>query len=257
MGGRLRAIDHWPSFAQSRPDFEKGSLWQYYRMKDSEVLALRYLSSLGLTSIDYEPDGNVPPDFLANGRIAIEVRRLNQNFVAESGEVGGIEKARFDLLRCVRGVLSSLGPPAMAQSWFVCYEFCRPLPPLLKLRREIREVLLAFRAGQIDDRRIRICDRFSLELIPSSVTLSHYFVLGGYQDLDSGGWLVAELERNLRICIREKGDKIARVRSRYSQWWLLLIDCIGYGAQECINVKHDWDKIILVSPLDPNCGYEI
>jgi len=45
----------------------------------SETQARRYLEHLGCKDIVYEPDGNVPPDFVVDGRIGVEVRRLNQN----------------------------------------------------------------------------------------------------------------------------------------------------------------------------------
>jgi len=51
-------------------------------MDSSETLAKEYLRFLGYTDIIYEPDGNIPPDFLVNGRIAVEVRRLNQNLLS-------------------------------------------------------------------------------------------------------------------------------------------------------------------------------
>ena len=45
-------------------------------MDTSEKIAYDFLLHQGFKSIVYEPDGNVPPDFLADGRVAIEVRRL-------------------------------------------------------------------------------------------------------------------------------------------------------------------------------------
>ena len=50
-------------------------------MDESERIASEYLATLGFNDIQYEPDGNVPPDFVLNKTIAVEVRRLNQNFV--------------------------------------------------------------------------------------------------------------------------------------------------------------------------------
>ena len=49
-------------------------------MKSEEKLAKLHLEHIGCMSILYEPDGNIPPDFLVNGEIAVEVRRLNQHF---------------------------------------------------------------------------------------------------------------------------------------------------------------------------------
>lgn len=55
------------------------------------------------------------------------------------------------------------------------------------------------------------------------------FTLGSRVDADSGGWRLAELERNLGLCIAEKTAKVAAYRARYPEWWLLLVDQIGYG----------------------------
>ncbi len=53
-------------------------------MDTSESLVRDFLLYRGYADIVYEPDGNVPPDFLIDGRIAVEVRRLNQNHEAGS-----------------------------------------------------------------------------------------------------------------------------------------------------------------------------
>jgi hypothetical protein len=50
-------------------------------MNREEKVAKTYLEKLGLGEVLFEPNGNVPPDFLINGRIAVEVRRLNQHYM--------------------------------------------------------------------------------------------------------------------------------------------------------------------------------
>jgi len=64
-------------------------------MDDSEIVVRQHLEHLGFKSIIYEPDGNIPPDFLVEGRIAVEVRRLNQNYVSGSGQLEGLETTRI------------------------------------------------------------------------------------------------------------------------------------------------------------------
>lgn len=49
-------------------------------------------------------------------------------------------------------------------------------------------------------------------------------------DHDSGGWVIGELERNLRISIKEKAHKIKPYRSKYKKWWLVLVDHIDLGV---------------------------
>ncbi len=48
-------------------------------MDRTEKLVSEHLAHRGYKYVVYEPDGNIPPDFLVDGSIAIEVRRLNQN----------------------------------------------------------------------------------------------------------------------------------------------------------------------------------
>jgi hypothetical protein len=164
-------------------------------MDGSEKSALVYLSSLGQSPIVYEPDGNIPPDFLVNGRIAVEVRRLNYNRATKSGETRGLEEIQFALRNCMKEVFASLGPPKADKSWFVCYQFSRPVPPLAKLKRDVRNALAAFRDGQVENREFALTDRFELEIIPSSNVFSDCFELGWESDNDAGGWLIPELEK--------------------------------------------------------------
>jgi hypothetical protein len=81
--------------------------------------------------------------------------------------------------------------------------------------------------------------------------------LGGFSDHDSGGWIIPELEKNIRICAREKTEKIAGVRARYPEWWLILVDHIGYGQEEHLSVEHDWDRVVLISPVRPEIGFDV
>jgi len=226
-------------------------------MNDSEAQALKYLSSLGFTQVVYEPDGNIPPDFLVNGRIAVEVSRLNYNYIDEAGRSQGVENSQFALLRYMRRLLPTFGPPKTGQSWFVRFWFKRPLPPLAKLRGAIQLALTRFCDGQIGDQEISITDHFTLFLFPCTIAFSNRFVLGGYVDRDAGGWVISELKKNIQICVKKKTEKITEIRVKYPEWWLILVDHIGFGQMESLDVRHDWDRVILINPLKPEEGYEI
>lgn len=102
-------------------------------------------------------------------------------------------------------------------------------------------------------------------LIEAGRPYPDFFVSGGYADSDSGGFVLAELSRNIRICVTEKTRKVACVRANYSEWWLVLVDRIGYGIDErdheevrqLFQFEHSWNKIVLVNPLDATQGYEL
>jgi hypothetical protein len=66
-----------------------------------------------------QPDGNILPDFLVDGRIAVEVRRLNENDLTESGGFRSLETDRISTGRKFRALLRALGPTASGTSWFV------------------------------------------------------------------------------------------------------------------------------------------
>jgi hypothetical protein len=237
-------------------------------MDKSEELAECYLTSLGLGAVVYEPDGNVPPDFAIGGAIAVEVRRLNQNHEAGGGTYEGLETIDIPLRDKVRRRLTKFGPSRDGESWFVSYVFKRPLEPgsphLGEMDRALRNF---YESPQRLPQEIRISANFKIELFPASTDCGSFFVLGAYMDYDSGGWVMAELERNLRICIAEKERKVASFRSRYPKWWLVLEDRIDYAVDEedrprfrsevMSRIEHTFDRIVLLDPRGTRRALEV
>ena len=228
-------------------------------MNDSEKLVQEYLTRQGFTNVVYEPDGNVPPDFLVDGRIAVEVRRLNQNEETSTG-FHGLEELAIPLDSAVRKVLASMGPPPADASWFVFYVFRRPLPSVKQIELALKVALTNFKnrpSHQPSD--LRVFKNFGLRIFPAQKKYSTFFVLAGSHDRDVAGWMVSEIARNISLCVPEKTRKIAAVRDKYPEWWLVLDDRIGYGLdesdryqlQKLIENDDHWDKIILVNPAYP------
>ena len=77
--------------------------------------------------------------------------------------------------------------------------------------------------------------------------------------------MLEETQKNLRLCIEEKTRKIAPYRHKYPEWWLVLVDRIGYGVEACdeqlfrehLKFEHSWDKIVLLSPDNPRWAFEL
>jgi len=206
----------------------------------------------------YEPDGNVPPDFLVQGTIAVEVRRLNQNERNRPGP-RGLEETATPLIKSFQSLLRSLGPPA-PNRWWVRLRFKRPLPSWSRVRGPIKRFLREQQVKGEPKAVLRLADgAIEVETFERLTAANQAFALGILADRDAGGWLLTELERNINLCVRDKWKKIAKYRPRYPEWWLLLVDLIAYGLsdfdwaefKQAVHLTHDWDKVVLVNPLNP------
>lgn len=237
-------------------------------MDDSEQIADRYLRDLNFGAVTFEPDGNVPPDFSVGERIGVEVRRLNQNYQRPDGSSEGLEELAIPLWQRMKKLLVSLGPSVGGESWFVAMDFKRPLPPWKSLKTKIRQELLAFANDPARSPvTIQIASHFKLDLVRASNDHRTLFLLGGSTDDDSGGWIMSEVEKNLRLCIAEKERKIAPYRSKYSEWWLVLVDHIDYSmspedrelfrSEVVPRIQHCFGKIVLVDPRDHRRALEV
>lgn len=235
-------------------------------MKNSDKWAYEYLAHRGFANIVYEPDGNMPPDFLVDGRVAVEARRLNQNEKAANGP-RGLEELWKPLAAAVTKVIATMGPPSAGSSWFVRYSFRRPLPPWKELERLLAVALRSFRdQSNHQPGKLRVSANFSLTFFRAERAHPTFFVLGSSSDKESGGFVMGEMVRNLQICVADKTRKVARVRNRYPEWWLVFEDRIAYGdldesernrLRELVKLDGGWDKIILVNPLNHAIGFDI
>jgi hypothetical protein len=234
-------------------------------MDPTEKLVCVHLKHRGFTNIIYEPDGNIPPDFLVNGTIAIEVRRLNQNYFDEI-KAKGLEEVAIPLSNQIKNLLGSLGAPVNGESWFVFFRFKRPIEQWRSLEPKLLQALKTFIASPVKQKGgIYRSGGFELDVFRASKAHATIFVIGGYSDQDSGGWVLSEMENNIRHCAAEKSRKIEKFRHKYGEWWLGLVDHIGYGLDDFdremfraqVSIEHDWDKIILINPTDPTRSFEI
>jgi hypothetical protein len=225
----------------------------------SEAQAQRYLQAQGFRDIVYEPNGTATmPDFLVDGGIAVEVRRLNQHEVVD-GRPRGLETVTATLDSVLADVFDALGSPGAGPSWFVVCEYRRPLPPW----RELKRALLLSLQGVSEScseppAKLRVASNFDVTLIRATDPHTRRFLPGALLDHDSGGCVLAEMRRNLEICLSEKTRKAEAVQVPYREWWFILVDYIGRGIteEECqqlgplVSVERPWDRVILVDPLN-------
>lgn len=235
-------------------------------MDPTEQLVERYLLHRGHRKVSFEPDGNVPPDFLVDDNIAVEVRRLNQTYV-ENGVPRGLEKANISTWQGVKRLLGKFDRPASEASWYIRIRLSRPVEQWKRLQPRLEKGLREFAASSSKQPGPVACGQgVELEVIGLAGTAqANLFLLGSLDDRQACGWLFEELENNIQRCVDEKAKKIAARRQKYPHWWLILVDHIGYALDEEeremfrdeVVVHHDWDRIILVDPRDHTRYFEV
>ncbi len=233
-------------------------------MDQAESRVRDYLEHIGITDIKYEPDGNVPPDFLIEGQIAVEVRRLNQNTKPINGRFEGLEQDFQRISGRIEKIASRINPRINNESWFLIIEFKRPIEEWKLVKNEIRKKLKNFSESpdRKDDSIISV-PSIKIELIRASWVYEKFFVMGGIIDFDSGGWVVSEMKRNIDICMRDKEQKIKGYYHNYPNWWLILIDQISNGLSKheqnelrhYCNKETVFDKIIIVTSSGSLSGF--
>lgn len=208
-------------------------------MNATEDRAFAHLRALKFGKVEYEPDGNVPPDFTVNGRIAVEVRQLNQNVADARGAMTGVEQLDFTLVRWLRAELARRPPVGNEESWAVSLKFRRPLSFSKALRSAIGKSVEKFYATSA---RVEVVLNVhpNLKLIFRSAGRQYgsLFFLASVSDLDRGGFVLAEALRNVEMCMAEKRRKIEKYRSKYEEWWLVLVDTLHLGMQ-----LGDWSQV--------------
>ena len=228
----------------------------------AEAVAFRHLRATCTSRIVYEPDGNIPPDFLVDGRVAVEVRRLNRNEVGSYRPVS-LEQSRIPFVHRFQNLLASAGGSGHA-AWWVGLEFRRPIPPWETLAHALGQVLEGFVADS-SPRTMRrtVGPNVMVEILPRPTPARRAFALGWVTDEDAGECGIAEVERNLRLCIGEKTAKVARYRSRYAEWWLLLVD-VAFGLDQRVRtrirdvpIRPGWDRVIILDPAMPASTIEL
>ena len=236
-------------------------------MDSTESLAESFLRSLGVATVIYEPDGNIPPDFFVGDDTAVEVRRLNQLHVDPAGQIVGLEQADVPLWRNIAKLVSSLDFPTRSQNTYgVFYNFGRPIPSWKTLREELRRELTKFIDGsRLTPHKVVLPCGVRLHIFDWKLDKGSAFKVAGCSDRQSGGFIVGNLQFSLQYSIMEKQAKVAPYRSRYNKWWLVLIDFVSWGTDENDRrqlfdgwgIQHDFDKVYVVNPQNLSDFFEV
>lgn len=234
-------------------------------MNRDESIAETFLKSLGLGMVTYEPDGNIPPDFLLDNHIAVEVRRLNEN-VNVGGQMRGLESEDISVGKVIRAVLDDLGAsPPDATKYYVKYGVKRPLGSYKQIKRDVTDFLEQIRNGSLVSLSNYFVSGVWIEAFPAPHPGKNQFRPAIFVDEDSGGMILELLKDNIEHCAAEKSQKIVKYKPKYPEWWLVLLDYIDYALDDLdrqqfrdyIKIVHNWDRLFLVDPTNPSRSFEI
>jgi hypothetical protein len=225
-------------------------------MKPEEVSTNKYLRNHYGENVVFEPDGNIPPDFLVNSVYAVEVRRLNQQFF-EDDQALGLEQLSFPLANAVKEVLSSYDSQYSGKSYWVNIYYKRPLDRNIRqVKSEMQIALNDFLQSDLAlPCTIRVNEKIDLYIDSSDLVSEQVFRIAIEGDDDAGGGVISVYSQNIRHCIFDKSSKINRYKSRYSSWWLYLVDYmeLGLSNEDVTNVMStisylgEFDKVVIIN----------
>lgn len=192
-----------------------------------EDIAYKFLHHFFGPPIIYEPDGNVPPDFLVHNHIGVEVRRLDQQFIDTDGKKKGVEEISEPFIRSVRKILREFDGRFSGRTFAVMiYKNSLHLPGYKNLRKQLLLALENFLASGEGEKEILESD-ITITIMEASPKPEMVFFYGAYSNNGEGGVFPAYYLDNFNHCVEEKSRKIERYYDKYEDWWLLLIDGLG------------------------------
>lgn len=232
-------------------------------MREDEEIACRFLESLQVGPVTHEPEGfSLFPDFSVGGsEVGVEVRRLNRNYVVPGQKMQGFENAERSILDGLRKVFREAGPSVDGECWHVDVRFQRPVT-WADVRRDVMVGLSNFKAQAV---RFEVVLSFAgaldLHLTRASKDHGAFFFFWIIEDEDAACNVLAEVERNLRLCIDAKESKVVPpIKDKYAEWWLVLVnrvdrninvgDYATFGKDLDPPLVHPFHRVYLIDPFD-------
>ena len=228
------------------------------KMNRDEKIVFDHLIRLYGNNVVFEPIKNETPDFLVNSTIAVEVRRLNQQYISGK-EVEGLENLSFSIWNILEEVLLSFDTTYIGDSYWVHFKYKRPFSSSLKSSKKDLKIALSNFINQevsVYPCRIKINPEFYIEIDRSSSVEGRVFRLGGSIDRNAGGWVMQTYIENIRHCIQVKSTKIYHNIQKYDEWWLYLVDYLKLGLDlqdieqiiSLVGSTGNFHKVVVLSP---------
>ena len=227
-------------------------------MKEEEEIAQAYLYTISDDVVPW-PDGrNVPPDFKINEIIAVEVRRLSKNIIKRNIKPKSLEQDAIPLFHALSKVFREFDSSISDNKYWIYLHFFRPIGKISNIELVAKTELDNFlKNKRPTPYEIKLSRTVSFTIEKGNIKSNKVFDIGMISDLNHGGFVEPMYIENIKHCIAEKTPKIQAYKSKYSEWWLLLVDFLvgGIGESEKttviqhINKSADWKRIIVLDPI--------
>ncbi len=194
----------------------------------------KYLVAHYGENVIFEPDGKVPPDFLVNSKFEVEVRRLNKSF-SDKGSHEGLEQVTIPIFEVCNEVLRSFDARYQGNSYWVSLQFERPLSTSMRQVKKEMEITLETFITSVTTAlpcTLFVNPNIRFTIDASDPITGRVFRPAGGTDRNANGWVIPDYQDNLRHCIIEKSAKVSDYLTKYHEWWLYLLDHMGWGLDE-------------------------
>lgn len=243
-------------------------------MKEDEKIAYQYFLSIGYFDDDIlpEPIKNSTPDFLIKNHIAIEVRRLNQNYGLASGHEG-IEHINFRMKNNILSIADKFGQPTKTNGYYLDFSFKRNKQFsqkelniwIKKAQNWLHFLLKEIQNNSLQKGKFLFDPYFHVTLAEADHKLTKLFFVRGGGNCDHGGFIFDLMKENIKICIDEKSKKISKIYEKYPTWRLILISKISFGfpAEYISDLRADikkpdlFEKITIVYENDFSLSFDL
>ena len=227
---------------------------------ENEILAEKYLRSLAIGDVSYEPNGNQTPDFSIGNQIAAEVRFLTSLTINIHG-ITGHQKILYDIVK-------EANKDYYGKHCFICLSMTRPYPEKSVYKQALRSFLT-----NIDSTRNNewtdICSNTQISITffePSSDCPR--IIVGITTDHSQSGFTCSMICEAIKHSISDKNSKtIHRPKHNYKEWWLILVNKIGGGTPLPDEYPHydrairescngQWNRVIILDGMTGSVFYD-
>ncbi|MFZ1290992.1 MAG: hypothetical protein WAR79_12925 [Melioribacteraceae bacterium] len=233
--------------------------------KDEEVVD-KFLTKLEFGKYEYEPDGNIPPDFAFERNIGIEVRRLNRNYFNNS-KVEGLEELQFRIHHILNKSLELFNSNTNANTYWVFIHYRRKINYNTKnLFRQFNYTFQKFLdSDSPKPERLKVNDFIEIRFLKADKKYQEVFKYGGGSDFNTFGFVNAVIIENVSYCIAEKSQKIIPHKEKYKSWWLILVNHLYVDLDiddkkeilQYLNSTGEFDKVTILNPSELTVILEI